>query len=235
MASVQASSRSFFSTVPVEIRQAILREISDIPTLDAAVEADASLQSAFLGFESRILERILENQFTYGFFSHAYAVHTLSRLESMDPDYVRVCRTVRTYFDDPSPLSIEWELDKVRPISVLHCHVEFFVDDFISTALFSFGRWDGSEKPPAPASRSERTRIAAAFYNFELYCNMFRAHTTLSALERSERHDFFGRLDASQCERLRCVYNYLIDKISPGIANVLLSFFSLSFCLNFYL
>lgn len=206
-------------SLAVEIRQAILCEISDIETLDAALEADASLQSAFSGFPSLILGRIVQNIVPSSLLPDIHACLASRHFNKKTWSIDRVLKISDNYFRRQVPEQIQWELDDIRYISNIHQAIKLFVEEF------SFSTLSTTESaPPSPISPSERHRIMSTFYRFEIYSNLFQPYANYPWGLRSNDIDkdmvntiFFSKFAPWENEQFACIYDHLVQKISPGM------------------
>ncbi|KAK2808173.1 hypothetical protein FQN50_004914 [Emmonsiellopsis sp. PD_5] len=185
-----------FSSLPVELRQAILCELPDIPALQAALEADASLQDAFSDAESHILDSIICHQIPVGLLPEAFALLASSRL---DEDVQKI---LDSYLLRLPSYPIKWTLDEAQTLINTHELVSFFAEEFASSALRIS---PVASQSPAPLSINERSRVMGGFYRFELYC-IFTEYPGLEDL-------FLKRFAPWENEQLASIYDYLFDRI----------------------
>jgi hypothetical protein len=102
-------------------------------------------------------------------------------------------------------------------MSELHRRIQYFTQDFISKAL---------AKRPASweASPNEVVRFERAFYNFDLYANLFyRAEWhTWSGQEEDfgmialEMSFFLCSFSPTEIQQLNCAYDYLLGLLAPS-------------------
>lgn len=217
------SFRSSFSPLPVEIRQAILSETPDVPTLDAAIEVDDSLRSAFWSNESLILEDVLRKTINPRLIPEVVAVldstrFHLGKVKFRVPDDPwtkdEVYRLLGHYFQRQS-VSVKWKLADALAVSEIYEHVRYFVDDFASSALSEYLVSGDKELSPSPLSSNERCRLEGVFLRLELFCNLFRERAQKQArFTPDELSDiFFSKFSPWENEQLACVNDYLTDKI----------------------
>ncbi|KAK2789105.1 hypothetical protein FQN52_006368 [Onygenales sp. PD_12] len=219
-------SRGYFSSLPVEVRYAILCEIPDIQTLHVAVRADATLNSTFLTFRSRIEKRVLLNCLPSKLRPEVVAVMASSHLTPQTWQRKTVDDILDKYFQPRSPEPLGWDPAEQEFISNMHRHVQFFVDDFASSAL-SVHPVTGEPHTPAPLSPNEQYRLAGAFYRFELYCNLFRStighdedyEDPMDVDYMTQWEIFLSKFSLWEIIQLGCVYDYLSEKIDPAYAD----------------
>ncbi|EEP80499.1 predicted protein [Uncinocarpus reesii 1704] len=216
MDQVPRAQQSRFASLAVEIRQAILCEIPDIASLNNAVKADESLQSAFSNYESPILDKILNSTLSPELLPEVFAVLESSHLDPWSEERVN---EILDRYVERKPTPIRWTLADAQIVGDLHYHIQFFIDDFVSWALSAHPLPNGEIH--APLSSTERFRIEAAFYRFELFCNLFRERNDKNYEIRRERSEQFSEDFAFwEAEQLGCILDYLVDKISPAFNDV---------------
>ncbi|KAK2804589.1 hypothetical protein FQN51_001790 [Onygenales sp. PD_10] len=194
-----------FSSLPVELRQAILCELPDVPALQAALEADASLKDAFFDAESLILESITCHQIPVALHPEAFAVLASSHFgdKTFSADHAQ--KIVNNYLLRVPSYPIKWTLDEARSLNDIHEHISCFAEEFASSALRVY---PVPPKSPKPVSITERSRFMGAFYRFEFYCNLFRKYPKQGV-------PFVSRFAPWENEQLASIYDYLFDKITP--------------------
>ncbi|KAK2753764.1 hypothetical protein FQN55_000127 [Onygenales sp. PD_40] len=195
-----------FSSLPVELRQAILCELPDVPALQAALEADASLKDAFFDAESLILESITCHQIPVALHPEAFAVLASSHFgdKTFSADHAQ--KIVNNYLLRVPSYPIKWTLDEARSLNDIHEHISCFAEEFASSALRVY---PVPPKSPKPVSITERSRFMGAFYRFEFYCNLFREYP-------KQGDPFVSRFAPWENEQLASIYDYLFDRITPG-------------------
>ena len=215
--------KSSFSSLPVELRHAILCEMPDFRTLQSAIDVDDSLRSVFWANESTILKNVMHKIVDSRLLPEVNAVIESTRfcfgkvkLRLPDDPWTKdgVCRLLNHYFQR-EPLSVNWNFADARTISELYEHIRFFVEDFASSMLSIHLATGYKQLALPPLSPNERCRLEGSFLRFELFCNLFR--------ERSENQErfqveelweiFFAKLSPWENEQLACIHNYLTDKI----------------------
>lgn len=215
--------KSSFSSLPAELRQAILCEMPDVRTLQSAIEVDDSLRSVFWRNESTILKNVLYNTINPRLIPEVLALlesthFHFGKVTLRVPDdpwtKERVSRLLSHYFQR-QPVSVNWKLADALTISEIYGHIRFFVDDFASSAL-SVHLTSGDKQLPQPSlSTDERCRLEAAFLRFELFCNLFRERAYKQ--ERFEDEElseiFFDKFSPWENEQLACINDYLTAKI----------------------
>ncbi|KAK2757965.1 hypothetical protein FQN54_004371 [Arachnomyces sp. PD_36] len=221
-------NRSRFSTLPIEIRQAILCAMPDLLTFHLALETFKSLRQAFLANHSSICNSFIPSVFPSRVLPDLLALSESTqfnpwrkeRRRSDDPwNEERVADLMRRHYGQPLPRDIQWTYADIARISGIQEHINFFIDDFASTANSARPNGDGNQ--PQPLTRNERSRIEVAFFRFELYCNLFRQRGvyTSGGRETHERIEeghwklFFDFFSPWENEQLACVHDYLADKV----------------------
>ncbi|PGG95923.1 hypothetical protein AJ79_09811 [Helicocarpus griseus UAMH5409] len=221
----QFFSQDPFLSLPVEIRHAILCEMSDVGALDTAIKADSSLQSVFLGSVSCILDRVLQNSVSAKHFPEILAIQASAHFDRKTWSRDKVSTIIDSYFQRQQASPIQWTLPDALYLNDLNRHIQYFVDEFATTTLSVH---PASSEPftYTPLSPVERCRIAGAFYRFELYCNLFREYghgykTASEPFSADEQKDIFlARFSPWEIEQLGCIHDYLVEKITPGFVDM---------------
>ncbi|KAF3483340.1 uncharacterized protein GIQ15_02664 [Arthroderma uncinatum] len=215
----QTSSRrpGPFLPLAAEVRQAILCQFDDVATLESASAADRSLGAAFSGAPSIVLPRVLHNAIPSGLLPEAQALQASYNLDSKSRTVERVTEIVDAFVRREPADFTKWALPEARYVSGLAPVIEFFIDDFASWAC---SRRRNTTATVAPISSSERCRIARAFYRFEIYCNLFRPSRRVSLDAETQEELFIRQFAPWETEQLCCVYDYLVEKITPAFNDI---------------
>ena len=143
MTSTDDPPDSYFSLLAIELRQAILCEVSDIQTLETALKTDASLQSAFSDSPSLILGRIVHNIVPSEFLPEVHVCLASRHFNRKTWSKDQVLKILDNYFQRQIPEQSQWGLDEVRFVSNLHQDIQLFVEEFsFSDALWSINSDD---------------------------------------------------------------------------------------------
>lgn len=123
---------------------------------------------------------------------------------------------LNAYVRRDEPDFSKWTLDEARYLSGLLPHVEFFIEDFTSSA---FSLWPAATATPTRLTPSERCRIAGTFSRFEIYCNLFRKYRDGFLHPEIQEELFLRKFPPWENELLGSVYDYFVGKVIPGMAN----------------
>lgn len=205
--------------LPDEIKQAIFSSLADVASLKALILTCSSLYHAFLKVESLILAQILQNQINPNLMHDALATLKSSQI---DP-WCRLAgeNVIMLYTTgETSSLLPTWNLRNALAVSELHGHIQFFANNFASSALSQNPVTGLPETDPAPASPSELIRIQRTLYRFELYCNLFaERRRSFGGYFETFNVNEQGRYLAAgfapwENEQLACIRDYLIGTLS---------------------
>ncbi|MCJ1249618.1 hypothetical protein MMC30_006844 [Trapelia coarctata] len=191
-------------SLPHEIRVAIFSFLPDVSSVKALALTCSLFLHTFGSAESVVLDSVLRAQIDPGLWSLVLTVLDSSSLEPWSREGVLRCLTEPDNKRVPRQCT-SWE---ALALSELQKHVQFFADDFASSAL--------ATASPNQASPMEMHRIQRAFYRFELYCNLFRSRKgfreeRFSAQE--QRDHFFAKFCPWEIEQLACIHDYLFERL----------------------
>lgn len=212
------------SSIPIELRVAILRELTDIQDLLSAILSLRSLYEAFREGQT-VAGHVLQKQIDTRLLPHALAILDLESAHKNFKDakdishFLDKCRST-------SPLQASEQLSRVTLAEALHVmelhHViQYFAADFATRALALLLEEGIFQTSPPSLSSNEVYRIERSFYCFELYRCLFGVPPIKSRLAFSaeeQRDLFFERHAPWEKEQLACVHDYLLEQLSPGIS-----------------
>lgn len=113
-----------------------------------------------------------------------------------------------------------WRLRPAVAISSLHNTIESLSEDFARLALGKDIVTGLDEPSHAPLSASESNRIKRAFYRYELFNCVFRGHEGFGLSECASvelPQHFFFMYNPWENEQIRCVRDYLFDRLRIGM------------------
>lgn len=213
--------------LPVELLQAILSHLPDIPSLQAAVVSCPLFYHAFVEVEMVTATQLLLKQIDESVLPDAMAAAESSQLRPHDTEPESREAIVDFVNQDlrqrPTP-PIYWSLRDALRISRLHFSVDWFAEDFCKKALDT----SSLSQSRSITTLQERRRIQRALYWFEIYCNLFRenpvAHKNYfredliekSCVYEEQRTLFFSNFARWEVEQLGCIHDFLVRAISPG-------------------
>ena len=208
-----------FLGLPLEIKQAICSSLADVASLKALILTCSSLYYAFLKAEHLILAKILQNQIDPAMMHDTLATWKSSQIvqwSRLTAEKVMLLYTT----GETSSLLPTWNLRNALAVSELHGHIQFFANDFASSALSQNPVTGLLETDPASASPSELIRIQRSLYRFELYRNLFAERRRwFGGYFEPFTADDQGRYLAAgfapwENEQLACVHDYLVVTLS---------------------
>ncbi len=192
---MKASSNVSFETLPVELIQAILSAIPDIPTLKAAVLSAPIFHSSFYNVQCNIISDVLLREVSAELYPDAVVVLQSSLLK--DKDGERALELLAQWHLNQSVPDPQWDLSLAAKVSMLHKVVTFFGADFASLALSTNPVTGSKDVSSRIVQSTEWIRIHRAFYNYDLCCNLFRRDGPLYQHEKyafkAERRKYFEK------------------------------------------
>lgn len=199
---------------PVELKQALLSALSDVPTLRSAARSCSSFYHAFLSAEELITTQVVKNHIDADVLPEAVVALKSFRSQPFTRQGVAdfVDNHLRSRMSPPD----SWTLSEAFPLGNLHSSVERFASEFIAEMLNTSSEFAYVDAPPAwPVSRHEMNRIQRAFYRFEIYCNLLRDPDVSQAIDIGK--PFFSKFAYWENEQLGCVHDYLFRAVCPGM------------------
>lgn len=177
MDATNKAAQSSLCSLPIEVKQVILYNLTDLSTLKAAILSHSTIYSAFINKKTPITVQMSLNSIPQDLFPDAVFAHNTSTIESwtwsrraMTQDWTRerVLSILDYHRNDrlPRPISLK----EAFAMKKLYQIIKFFTSDFIAAAL--------ARKPSTllqhPPSSQEWNRVARSFYRFEIYRHLFR-------------------------------------------------------------
>ncbi|EEP79309.1 predicted protein [Uncinocarpus reesii 1704] len=208
-------------TYSIEIQQHILRNISDIPTLAALIQAYQSIRLAYENHRDTIITSVLNNEIGPDLIQEAYAVEQISSLQrNWDP---------RRFFEiaakRPSSESrrvMKWSLEEALAASQLHSTVDLLAHDFIPSVggnTQSVGYHRGQSHAAAPLS-SRILGFKRSFYRFDLFSKVYRCCLDFCSDPRLHHEEIFKlvfkEIPDSKPEQLVGLTEHLYRCLVPG-------------------
>ncbi|KAI9780859.1 MAG: hypothetical protein M1839_006486 [Geoglossum umbratile] len=116
----------------------------------------------------------------------------------------------------------KWTPADALAASKLHFYVHSFAMKFASTALSKIPSRYGQQPPP---TRQELERIKRALYRFEIYRNIFPPRSYKSHVANVDGTEmlnkvFFSKFAPWENEQLACIYDFLVEEVSPAFNDV---------------
>lgn len=196
--------KSSLVTLPMELKEAILGEITDLPSLKAAILSHSWFYWVYHdAFKGIIAFNLLPDALA--------AVESQKCTWPWDRD--NVYDILEDYFDNKIP---PWTFRDAQEALALHRRIGFFVDDFASAALSRAPTGKGEVWVLSP---SERDRLVRTFYRFEILSNLLRHCDRWDAKAPQIRFEeqlylHMERYSAWENEQLACVADYLFRRLS---------------------
>ncbi|KAL9100316.1 MAG: hypothetical protein Q9163_004295 [Psora crenata] len=207
-----------------ELKYAIFTSLPNVSSVEALALTSSSFYHTFNGARSLILGQVLEIGLEPELQHAAVAVSGSSQLQSLDQN--TVAAFLKEFFKNPKMVcSRTWSLGQARRLSDLDNHVQFFTDEFISSALsrHSIGCTHDNVSVGGPPSIREIRRVKRALYYFEIYCNLFRQGGGRRKSPQDAENQqlmFFNRFEPWENEQLACIRDFLINSISEPFNDV---------------
>ena len=214
-------STSPFLNLAPELKQAIFPALPDVNTLKSLILTCSAFYHTFRDAESLIIKSILHNQIGSQLLFDALILLEHRMLGIYNAE------TVAHFFDTYAERALtlkschrRWRLRHAVAISSLHDTIESLSQDFARSALATNPVTGLDEPSPTPLSALESDRIKRAFYRYELFCRIFHGNERfrLHRIESTSLHNnFFGMCEPWENEQLRCVRDYLFDRLRLGM------------------
>lgn len=208
------------SSLPLELRQAILSHVENPVALEAAVTAGKCLEEALQASGgSIIIAKVLQRVIPQPLIPEAVAI--LHAREAQDRDNDALVEFLDEYFDslrDDRPNHC-WTLSEALAANALQQSVQQFTDDFVAQALSRHPVTDVAVQPSNvdPPGERELQRIQRAFYRFELYCNLLHRgpkKRTTRLHQLGQAGLVLSRFSPWENEQLGCVYGFLYNQVA---------------------
>lgn len=218
-----SSNLTYFELLPPELQCQILKSVPDMKTLCALLRASPRYFQAYKTSRKMILAHVAWNQITPAIVPIALNALKWRNDKKLRSDYTGPFAFQRMP-KGPHEISFKtWE----RLIR-FHEIVEYFILGFTSSRLIAldnsvYPRTQSSLSHISPSgqlnlSQVEYARLARAFYNLEMYGNLF--HESRLASFRANVAMFLGRattflqsLQDWELEELLCVRSYMMERL----------------------
>lgn len=218
-----SDNSSYLELLPPELQWRILKNVPNIKTLRALIRASPRYFQVYKISRKMTLPYVAWNQIT-----PAIVPIALNALKRRDHKNVRSNHTGPFVFQSiltgPHEISLEtWER-LVRFHEVVECFISSFTSNRLAALENSLSsRTQSSLSHNSPSrqlnlSQVEYVRLARAFYNLELYGNLF--HDLDTSTPRRATTAYLGRatnflqsLQDWELEELLCVRSYMMERI----------------------
>jgi hypothetical protein len=231
--------------LPPEIQYRILQFLPNMSTLLSLIQASPRFLEVYTQAREIIVSKVIQSHVTPVVLPLALDALVQRELRQARRSREDVFRFLETFKLGPKVSnSIHLSLETSKQLLRLHQIVERFIEDFVQTRFAIFTKNLDSKnlaslfepscgvpymKPKlrsvtAPSLQaqhtldlpeSERSRLARAFYHFELFGNLFYQPTSPEDdITLREQADLFSsHLEDWELEELLCVRTYFIDKL----------------------
>ena len=213
----RAPPTSPFLSLAPELQQAIFSVLPDASTLNSLILTCSTFYHTFRDAESLIIKSILHNQIGSHLLFDALIVLESRMLAPYNEE--AVAQLLDLYAGRAFTITIDhqkWTRRHAVAISSLQDTIECLSQDFACSTLATNILTGLDESSPAPLSAAESNRIKRTFYRYELFYSVFRRRgddgLSWSASHRMQQY-FFTIHEPWENEQLRCVYNYLFDRL----------------------
>ena len=211
------SSTSAFLSLAPELKQAIFSALPDASTLSSLVSTCSTFYHTFQDAESLIIKSILHNQIGSQLLFDALIVLEARTLAPYSE--AAVAQLLHSYAELALTFTSnqkKWSLRRAVAVSSLYDTVDCLAQDFARSAL-AINVVTGLDEPsPTPPSALELNRIKRTFYRYELFCSLFREREEYQLDRRASKalqQFFFEMWEPWENEQLRCVRDYLLDRL----------------------
>jgi hypothetical protein len=240
------SNTSLFSspleTLPAELRNEILRNVSDLETLRSLVHASPVMHAQYRRNRDMVLRGFMGRELD-GFFVDAYA-RLMSRLDTLGP--VRTDDKITGFLEayrgwlsasSPCPNVNQVHSSYLRWMAAFHLSVarplarqySTWALSNLASGASSSGTHDAGD-PEATVgdqhftlSRSEDIRIFRALYRYETFCHLFDRSPAIrrGGFPHYEINDiFFGLFDPWEAEAVGCIDLFMRHSYAAIFAEV---------------
>ncbi|KAJ5704060.1 hypothetical protein N7493_011198 [Penicillium malachiteum] len=207
---------------PVEIRNAILRQLPTVKDIFSAIKSNKSFYEAFREDNTTVFY-VLQKRVDSKLLPYAAAfleLHKLPRTSSHSQDAFSI---LGKCFDCPPSQAREHlaqiTLREALQITDLYETVSSFATKYSARALSLIRNDELLQDSISSFTSSEISRIERTFYIFEIYCTLFgQSQPRLSFNEQSAL--FFKRFAPWENEQLVCVHEFLLDELKPAFNEV---------------
>jgi hypothetical protein len=218
------SPQSPLHDLPIELKLKLLEQLPDLQALSALSQISKAFYSAFQYDKHNILSKILPRSMGQNVYADAVAVLHASRLNYTFENHQEIVGPFLVAYSKPEyaeSCSKSLNPSDVQALADFHKTVCYFVDDFCRTTLRGNPATGNDLGPIKPPSESERSRIARAFYIFELFCRLFRRPkhhmkgVKVRVLMGTEEKTalFLSLFPAYRVEELTCVRDYMMRRL----------------------
>ena len=206
-----------FLSLPPELKQTIFSALPDAVTLSSLVLTCSDFYNTFRNAESLIIKSILHNQIGSHLLFDALIVLESRMLTPYNEKavgqlldlYARRAPTITSNHQ-------KWKLRHVVAVSSLHNTIECLSHNLACSALATNPVTGLGEPSPTPLSAQESNRIKRTFYRYELFCTVFRTRREYELNWKACKTlqcFFFQMSEPWENEQLRCVRDYLFDRL----------------------
>lgn len=216
-----SAAMASISTLPVEIRISILRELSDIGDLSRAVSSHESLAEA-LRVSPTVVGHVLRNEIDPRLWPLAVTIWQIQTSRKKIEVYTEKDASVILEECQSTTPQYAWEhlsrvdLDEAQKFHQLHRAIDNFTTGFIPQALDSLAMGGVLEHSPSSPSPNEIYRVQRTFYYFEFLCHIFGDGPYAVAWDEQWALPLYVGFDPWMNEQLASVYEYLLSQLSIG-------------------
>ncbi|KAI9740239.1 MAG: hypothetical protein M1834_004817 [Cirrosporium novae-zelandiae] len=223
--------------LPPEIQFQILKQIPNIKSLYALLNASPRYFQVYRLSKAAILSHIAQNYITSA--ALPLAVDALEQRKQRGPrrDGTAVLASLEDFRQKSPKIPYKFSLEILKALVQFHEIVEYLISDFAITRLaniendirlktcrssskYSSGAADA--KSAFVLSQTEHSRLVRAFYRMELYGQIFYTPESPQdeiALEEQSKA-FLQRLEDWELEEFLCVRSYLIERLTDYVNQV---------------
>ena len=221
----ESDKSTHLELLPPELQCLILNSITNIKALHALLHASPRYLQVYMNCREMVLSHVVSNQITPAFVPIA-----LNALEQRDNRKLRRDRTgpflPQKRLTEPHEIPLKtWE-----KLLLFHKIVESLISGFTNSRLVALENSIYSQSPPSSPppespgrnlslSQLEHARLARAFYNLDLYSNLFYDLDNVrwrvyfdAGLKRAVI--FLQSLRDWELEELLCVRSYMIERLT---------------------
>lgn len=197
-----------------EIQLQVLRNLSDLDDLHAAICASPPLHKCYLTARHGLLYHHLSKTFrSHRVFVDAFAAYKLGILrESTSEDKVKLLEEfMDTYLklrSDPESFKAACTVDDLAGIARFYSSI---VRSVLLWLLHQWGRQEAKDYSGVSASVTERTRMMRGLYHFEMWCSYYGLGSITARLlpttTNADMLRFLNKyLQPWEIEELSCIY-----------------------------
>lgn len=198
-------------SLPPELVQEIMSQVSDLATLRSAVSSCRYLRSSFLGVENLIIKNVLKR------FLGSERIHDAVTIENLRLTS-DISASLSEYLDPKRCLDLpKWSLPELHHVEQLHLSVQYFSQDLVAKMKSDDDLQKQGFTLQSEPTTAEFSRIERSLYQLEALFRYLKGKIGNSEMMESSVAHFLSNFAPWENEQLACVYEHLKRALSQGI------------------